>query len=77
MEVWADSPASGVVVLFLSDVALTAAESAFSPVRVERTVNRKALPAESFLLIDGGKTPSWGASDAAARLTRKHSDHTK
>ena len=77
VEVWAESPASGAVLLFLSKAALSAAESAFSPVRIERTVNSKALPAESFLLIDGGKTPSWGASDAAARLRRKHSDHTK
>lgn len=77
VEVWAESPVSGPVLLFLSKSALTAAESAFSPLRVERTVNRKALPAASFLLIEGGKTPPWGASDAAARLARKHSAHTK
>ena len=77
VEVWAESRGSGEVVLFLSKDALTAAESAFSPVRVERTVNRKALPAASFLVIEGGRTPSWGASDAAARLARKHSDQSK
>ena len=77
VEVWAESSASGAVLLFLSKTALTAAESAFSPLRVERTVNRKALPAASVLVIEGGKTPSWGASDAANRLARKRPDHTK
>ena len=74
VEVWAESPEPGKTVhLFLSKAALTAAESAFSPVPVERVVNRKALPAASFLVIEGGNTPSWGAADAAARLARPSS----
>ena len=74
VEVWAQSPEPGKTVhLFLSKAALTAAESAFSPVPVERVVSRKALPAASFLVIEGGNTPSWGAADAAARLARPSS----
>jgi hypothetical protein len=72
-EVWAESPATGAVRLFLSNAALAAAQSAFSPVPVGRTVKRAALPAASFLVIEGGKTPSWGAADAADRLARPDS----
>jgi hypothetical protein len=74
VEVWAASPDSEPVLLFLSKTALAAAESAFSPVLVERTVNRTALPAGSFRVIEGGKTPPWGLHDAAARLAHKHTD---
>ncbi len=72
-EVWAESPASGAVRLFLSKGALAAAEAAFSPVPVGRKVKRESLPAESFLVIEGGKTPSWGATDAGDRLARPDS----
>lgn len=71
VEVWAESPEPGKTVrLFLSKDALAVAESAFSPVPIERIVNRKSLPAASFLVIEGGNTPSWGAADAASRLAR-------
>ena len=71
VEVWAESPEPGKTVrLFLSKDALAVAESAFPPVPIERIVNRKSLPAASFLVIEGGNTPSWGAADAASRLAR-------
>jgi hypothetical protein len=70
IEVWARSPvASERVRLFLSDTALDAARIAFSPVPIVRTVKRDALPDESFLIIEGGVTPAWGAAEASARLS--------
>lgn len=70
IEVWARSPvASEGVLLFLSATALAAAESAFSPVPVTRTIKREALPDECFLIIEGGVTPAWGAAEASARLS--------
>jgi len=70
IEVWARSPvASEGVLLFLSDTALAAAEKAFSPVPVARTVKRESLPDECFLIIEGGVTPAWGAAEASARLS--------
>ncbi|GAC1417791.1 MAG: hypothetical protein NVSMB53_16810 [Gemmatimonadaceae bacterium] len=70
VEVWARSPvASEGVLLFLSDAALRAAEAAFSPVPVARTIKRESLPDESFLIIEGGVTPAWGAAEASARLS--------
>jgi hypothetical protein len=52
IEVWARSPvASEGVLLFLSATALAAAESAFSPVPVARTIKRDALPDECSLII--------------------------
>jgi len=52
IEVWARSPvASESVLLFLSATALAAAESAFSPVPVARTIKREALPDECSLII--------------------------
>lgn len=70
LEVWARSPvASEGVVLFLSRSALTAAKKEFSPVPIARTIKRAALPAESFLIIEGGVTPAWGAAEASARLS--------
>ena len=70
IEVWARSPvASEGVLLFLSGTALAAAESAFSPVPVARTIKREALPDECFLIIEGGVTPAWGAAEASARLS--------
>lgn len=72
IEVWARSPvASEGVVLFLSDAAQTAADKAFSPVPVGRTIKRASLPDESFLIIEGGVTPSWGAAEALARLSKR------
>lgn len=69
VEVWARSPvASEGVRLFLSDEALAAAESGFAPVPVVGSVKRESLPDESFLIIDGGITPAWGAGDASAKL---------
>jgi hypothetical protein len=70
LEVWARSPvAAEGVVLFLSDTALVAAKKEFSPVPIARTVKREALPDESFLIIEGGVTPAWGAAEASARLS--------
>jgi hypothetical protein len=70
IEVWARSPvASEGVLLFLSATALAAAESAFSPVPVARTIKREALPDECFLIIEGGVTQTWGAAEASARLS--------
>jgi len=70
IEVWARSPvASEGVLLFLSATALAAAESAFSPVPVARTIKRDALPDECFLIVEGGVTPAWGAAEASARLS--------
>lgn len=70
VEVWARSPVkSEAVKLFLSDSALEEADAAFSPVPVARTVKRESLPDESFLIIEGGVTPAWGAAEASARLT--------
>jgi hypothetical protein len=70
IEVWARSPvASEGVLLFLSATALAAAESAFSPVPVARTIKREALPDECFLIIEGGVTSAWGAAEASARLS--------
>jgi hypothetical protein len=69
VEVWARSPiASEGVLLFLSGTALDAAKDAFSPVPIVRTVKRESLPDESFLIIEGGVTPAWGAAEASARL---------
>ncbi len=70
VEVWARSPVkSEAVKLFLSDSALEQADAAFSPVPVARTVRREKLPDESFLIIEGGVTPAWGAAEASARLS--------
>jgi hypothetical protein len=70
VEVWARSPvASEGVALFLSETALVAAKAAFSPVPIARTIRRAALPDESFLIIEGGVTPEWGAAEASARLS--------
>ncbi|HST07288.1 MAG TPA: GNAT family N-acetyltransferase [Gemmatimonadaceae bacterium] len=69
IEVWARSPvASEAVRLFLSGDALAAARSGFSPLPVARTVRRSSLPDESFLIIEGGVTPAWGAAEASAKL---------
>jgi GNAT superfamily N-acetyltransferase len=69
IEVWARSPvASEGVLLFLSDAALAAASAGFSPVPIVRTVKRESLPDESFLIIEGGVTPAWGAAEASAKL---------
>jgi GNAT superfamily N-acetyltransferase len=69
VEVWARSPvATEGVRLFLSEDALAAAESKFAPVPVVRTIKRESLPDESFLIIEGGVTPAWGAGDASAKL---------
>jgi hypothetical protein len=70
LEVWARSPvASEGVLLFLSATALVAAKKAFSPVPIARTIKRESLPDESFLIIEGGVTPAWGAAEASARLS--------
>lgn len=72
VEVWARSTvASEGVRLFLSDSALAAAESGFAPVPVVRTVKRDSLPDESFLIIQGGITPAWGAAEASAKLSAR------
>jgi sarcosine oxidase gamma subunit len=72
IEVWARSPvASEGVVLFLSDAAQAAADKAFSPVSIGRTVKRASLPDECFLIIEGGVTPAWGAAEASARLSQR------
>lgn len=69
VEVWARSPiASEGVLLFLSGTALDAAKDAFSPVPIVRIIKRESLPDESFLIIEGGVTPAWGAAEASARL---------
>lgn len=69
VEVWARSPiASEGVLLFLSSTALDAAKDAFSPVPIVRIIKRESLPDESFLIIEGGVTPAWGAAEASARL---------
>ncbi|HEY1952456.1 MAG TPA: GNAT family N-acetyltransferase [Gemmatimonadaceae bacterium] len=69
IEVWARSPvASEGVRLFLSDDALAAAKAGFSPVPIARTIKRESLPDESFLIIEGGVTPAWGAAEASAKL---------
>ena len=70
IEVWARSPvASEGVLLFLSTAARSAAEKAFSPVPIARTIKRESLPDECFLIIEGGVTPAWGAAEASARLS--------
>lgn len=72
IEVWARSPvASEGVLIFLSGAALKAAESAFSPVPIARTVKRESLADECFLIIEGGVTSAWGAAEASARLSRQ------
>ena len=72
IEVWARSPvASEGVVLFLSDAAQIAADKAFSPASVGRTIKRASLPDESFLIIEGGVTPAWAAAEASARLSQQ------
>ena len=72
VEVWARSPvASEGVVLFLSDAAHQAAEKAFSPVPIGRTIKRASLPDDCFLIIEGGVTPAWGAAEASARLSKR------
>jgi hypothetical protein len=69
-EVWARSPVrSETVKLYLNDGALEAARTAFSPVPVRNTVAGDALPDESFLIIEGGVTPAWGAAEASAKLS--------
>jgi GNAT superfamily N-acetyltransferase len=69
-EVWARSPVrSESVRLFLNDHALEAARKAFSPIPSQRSVGRDALPDESFLIIQAGVTPAWGAAEAATRLS--------
>jgi hypothetical protein len=75
IEVWARSPvAAEGVVLFLSDAAQTAADEAFSPVPVGRTIKRASLPDECFLIIEGGVTPAWGAAEASARLSQRQGE---
>jgi len=75
IEVWARSPvAAEGVVLFLSDAAQTAADKAFSPVPVGRTIKRASLPDECFLIIEGGVTPAWGAAEASARLSQRQGE---
>jgi hypothetical protein len=75
IEVWARSPvASEGVVLFLSDGAQAAADKAFSPVPIGRTIKRASLPDESFLIIEGGVTPAWGAAEASARLSQRQGE---
>jgi GNAT superfamily N-acetyltransferase len=70
VEVWARSPVrSETVKLYLNDGALAAARTAFSPVPVRNTVAGDALPDESFLIIEGGVTPAWGAAEASAKLS--------
>lgn len=72
IEVWARSPvASEGVVLFLSDAAQSAADKAFAPVPIGRTIKRASLPDECFLIIEGGVTPAWGAAEASARLSQR------
>ena len=72
VEVWARSPiASEGVLLFLSDAAQTAADKAFSPVPIGRTIKRASLPDECFLIIEAGVTPAWGAAEASARLSKR------
>jgi hypothetical protein len=72
IEVWARSPvASEGVVLFLSDAAQSAADKAFSPVPIGRTIKRASLPDECFLIIEGGVTPAWGTAEASARLSKR------
>jgi hypothetical protein len=69
IEVWARSPvAREGVLLFLSDGALAAASSGFSPLPIVRTVKRESLPDESFLILEGDVTPAWGAAEASAKL---------
>ena len=71
VEVWARSPVHRESVkLFLSDRALDAAQTAFSPVPHHKTVSRQALPDECFLII-GDNTKAWGADEASARLTQR------
>ena len=75
IEVWARSPvAAEGVVLFLSDAAQTAADKAFSPVPIGRTIKRASLPDECFLIIEGGVTPAWGAAEASARLSQRQGE---
>ena len=73
VEVWADTASTQHVSLFLSNAALEAAESAFSPVRVAGGVSRESASREHLLIIKGGVTPAWGLADAALQL----SDTTK
>ena len=75
IEVWARSPvASEGVVLFLSDAAQAAADTAFSPVPIGRIIKRASLPDECFLIIEGGVTPAWGAAEASARLSQRQGE---
>ena len=75
IEVWARSPvASEGVVLFLSNAAQAAADKAFSPVPIGRTIKRASLPDECFLIIEGGVTPAWGAAEASARLSQRQGE---
>jgi hypothetical protein len=69
VEVWADGASSPGMRLLLTDAALEAAESAFSPVPVGGVVSRQSAPPNSQLIIKGGVTPAWGLADAEIQLS--------
>ena len=74
VEVWADAASTQHVSLFLSDAALEAAESAFSPVRVSGTASKESASRADRLIIRGGVTPAWGLADAELQLSMRTKD---
>jgi hypothetical protein len=69
VQVWSDVASTKGVRLFLSDAALEAAESAFSPVRVDGSVGKESASRGHRLIIKGGVTPAWGLADAELQLS--------
>ena len=74
VEVWADTASTEGVTLFLSDAALEAAESAFSPVRAGDKVSRESAARGHRLIIAGGVTAAWGVADAELQLADSTKD---
>jgi hypothetical protein len=75
VEVWADTGSRESIGLFLSDAALDAAESAFSPVRVGDSVSKESASRGSRLIIHGGVTAGWGIADAELQLSEPQMAH--
>jgi hypothetical protein len=74
LEVWSCAPTAlmpDIVELFLSDTALDAAATVFSPVRVAGVRRGETLSTACVLVIGGDQVPSWGFTDAERFLANQ------
>jgi len=73
IEVWFQSLAQAPSLrVYLSDRALQAAQTAFSPVPVTAAIERARLSGDCILVFGGDRIPSWGLEEAQHYLA----DHT-